>query len=216
MPVKVTNPDGTEIDAFTPDEVEAERQRAREEAAREAETRVRAEVEADPNGVAARARKDAERKQKEAEKQVTSLREQLETAGKTAEELTALQAQLAEAKKAQTDATTSVDAIRTEHARDIAMIGAGVQPGRLANVKTVLTAQGVDVFDEKAVSAALETLRTEAPGWFTGTPQPRPPYNPNGGPNNPPRSPGTSRAELAGIKDFREYARVRAEQKAGK
>ena len=187
--IKQTRDDGTEVDVevFTADDIAAREKAAADKAAAEARDAARKELEADPNGVAAKARREAEKKQKEAEKTIADLQAQLADTSKTGEELKALQQQLADAAKSAETAKGEVETVKAGHARDMALIGAGIKPAEIETAKAMLTAKGVDMADADAVKAGLDTIKAVAPGLFTGVGS----YSPNGGPHNPPKNSGT-------------------------
>jgi hypothetical protein len=176
MPITHKNEDGTEVELFTADELEE----ARTAAAAEAATAERERINADPNGTAAAARREAERKLKDANKDLTDLRAQLAKAGKTAEEIVTLKAQVADALTARDSAVESIESVKAEYQRDLALIGAGIKPERLPHFKATLKAGEIDPSDTEAVAAAIATAQAESPGWFTaqGASSPAPPATP--------------------------------------
>ncbi len=204
MPLKY-RPEGAtdEIEVFTPEEVEAQTRQAAE-AAREA---ARKEMEADPNGVAAQARRAAEARQREAEKTAAAKEAELAKAladtGKSAEELKAIQTQLAEARKEAEQAKGEAELTKADFARKTALIEAGAKPAKVGAVEAMLKADGVDLSDSAAVQKALETMKTEAPGLFVDGKAAG--YKPAGGAANPPKTPGVQSVEEVEKMTPREY-----------
>ena len=190
MPIKYL-PDGAteEAEAFTLDEVNERVQSAAAKAAEDA----RKSFEADTNGAAAAARREAESKQKLAEKAAKEATDKLNAAlddsTKSAEELKKLQAELQEAKGAAKIAAESVESVKADHARKLAIIELGAKPTAVAKVEALLTADGVDLADMEAVGAAIDAIKVDAPGLFAGTPD-KQQYNPNTGAKTPPRREG--------------------------
>lgn len=189
MPYKYT-PEGAteEIEVYTAEELEAQRKAAAEQAAQEAREAARKELEADPNGIAAAARRDAEKRLKQAEKEHSARVAELEAAladtSKFAEQLKALQDELKAAREEKEKAAGEVETAKAAFARKTALIEAGAKPASVAKVEALLAADGVDMGDQEAVTKALDALKADAPGLFldgkTG-------YRPNGGSDNPPK-----------------------------
>ncbi len=190
MPIKYT-PEGAteEAEAFTQAELDERVQAAAAKAAEDA----RKTFEADTNGTAAAARRDAEGKQKLAEKAAKEATAALDAAlvdsTKSAEELKKFQVELKEAKDAAKIAGESVESVKADHARKLAIIELGAKPAAVAKVEALLTADGVDLADMEAVGKAIDAIKADAPGLFAGTPD-KQQYNPNMGAKTPPRREG--------------------------
>ena len=176
------------VTVFTADEVEAQKQAALAEGKEAA----RKEYDADPNGIAAAARREAAKKAREAEKTAAEKEAELARAladtGKSAEQLKALQEELKAARSAQENAAAEVEVTRAEFARKSALIEAGAKPAKVAAVEALLKASGVELADSAAVQAALETLKSDAPGLFSDGKAAA--YAPAGGAKHPPASAG--------------------------
>lgn len=189
--------DGKQVEVYTAEELEAQKKEASEAAAKTAAEKAAEEtrkaLEADPNGIAARARRDAETKLKQAEKEKTDLQAQLTEAGKSAEQIKELNEKLGQAVQAEADAKKSVETVQAQHQRDLALIGEGAQAGKLAELKAVLGVRNIDVNDAAAVTAALPGLKTEMPGLFGEVKTQG--YNPSPGSTNPPNTTGQPTAE---------------------
>lgn len=200
MPITIEQ-DGQQVEVFTAAELATQTKDAAEKAAADAarttEDRVKAELASDPNGVAAAARRDAEKKVRTAEKEVETAKAELEAAlvntGKSAEEIKALQEQVKTAKAAEAKAAEDVSDVKADFARKTALIEAGAKPVSVAKVEALLKADGIDIADAAAVKTALEQMRTDAPGLFAGTKEAG--YNPNRGSSNPPRFDGAPTPE---------------------
>ncbi|MHB0938992.1 MAG: hypothetical protein ACYC6A_21575 [Armatimonadota bacterium] len=187
MPMEIEQ-DGQKVTVYTAEELAAEKAAVEKAAAEKAAEETRRALEADPNGQAAKARREAEGKLKAAEKEKDTLLAQLTEAGKTAEQLKEVGEKLAAATKDAEDAKKAITDVQATHQRDLQLIGDGVQAGKLAELKAVLGVRGVDVNDAAAVTVALPALKTEMPGLFGEVKAP--PYNPNPGPTNPPTKTG--------------------------
>lgn len=210
MPMKYT-PEGSEdeIEVFTAEEVAA-REDAAKKAALESELpalteKVKADLLADPNGSFASARRQADKDLKTAQKEVERLTGELGKAGQSAEEIQSLQTQLQEAKEAKDAAGQQVTDLQASHARDLALIAAGVKSEKLATVKTVLQTAGIDLSDAEAVKTALDGLKADAAGFFTDV-KPAP-YDPSKGANRPPIKEGALTIDEAAKLSPGEYYR---------
>jgi murein L,D-transpeptidase YcbB/YkuD len=188
MPIKIKQEGSeTEIEVYTAEELESQRQEAAVAAAKEAAERTKAEIAADPNSAFAIARRDAEKKAKDSDKEVKRLQDELAKSGQTAEQVTVLQQQLVEANKAKAEADSKAEALTAQHAADLKLLESGVQPGKLAQFKALLSATGVDQADAAAVQAAIASIKADAPGLFVDGGKG---YVPSLGANNPPKTDG--------------------------
>lgn len=206
MPKLMTDENGQQVEVYTAEEL-AERERA---AAATAAEQARREAEADPNGLGARIRREEAAKVKAKDKEIKDLTEKLAQAGQTSEQVTAIQQQLADAVKAKADAEAAVAAKDAEQATNLAVLTGGVKPELLKEALVVLKARGADFSTPEATKAALDSLKQTLPSFFgAGAP-----YNPNGGPTNPPpRDGGAVSYEEASKLPMGEYRKLRAEGK---
>ena len=200
MPITIEQ-DGKQVEVYTAEEVAAkaadEAKAAAEKATAETTERVRAELASDPNGIAAAARRDAEKKVKVAEKAAADAKAQLEAAladtGKTADEIKAMQEQVKAAKEAEARAAQDVESAKAAFEQKTRLIEAGAKPAAVAKVEALLQADGIDLTNADAVKTAITALKEEAPGLFIdGTP---PPYNPSRGSLRPPNTDGDKTPE---------------------
>lgn len=192
MPMEIEQ-DGQKVTVYTAEDQAAAVAAAEKAAAEKAAEETRKAIEADPNGTAARARRDAESKLKQAEKDRDKALEDLQAAGATGEQLKDAGEQLAAATKEIDEAKKATDDLKATHQRDLQIIDQGVKAGKLPELKAVLQARGLDVTNAEAVTAALPELKAEYPGLFGEV---KAPYNPNPGSTNPPGSHDPTQEEL--------------------
>lgn len=211
MPLTYTPEGATEpITVYTAEELAEKEKAAADKAAADAAEATRKELAADPNGVAAAARRQAEKQVKAAEKTATEAQAKLDAAladtTKSADELRAAQAEATAAKEAAAKAAGDVEAIKTEFAQKTALIEAGAKPASVAKVEALLKADNVDLSDKDAVAKALESLKTDAPGLFINAQAGG--YNPSGGSHHGPNTSGIT-YEQAGELSPADYAAQR-------
>jgi len=206
MPLNIEH-EGQHITVYTAEEIAAA-----ESTARDAE---RTRIEADPNGLAAKARKQAEATLKTTQAEVTRLTEELAKTGQTTEQITALQAQLATAAQEKAAAETAKAATEAQFAyRTKLMTEHGIPPALVADAEALLTLRGIT---PTAEADALKTAADAVKGILkldaTGTPTPPviPPViaPPGVGGSPTPGATGKLTAEEAGKLSPEDYAEKR-------
>lgn len=185
MPMKVTDAEGKEIEVPTQDEIAAQVEAAKTQAAKDAAEAAAKETEArllsDPNGLAAKGRRDAEKKAKDAQKEVERLTGELDAAkaANNTGEIEKLKTDLETANQAKAASDTAAAELKADYDRQISYVSKhGVNPEKLKAFEAMLTATGVDPKDGDAVAKALDGIKADAPGLFINATEP---YAPSSG-----------------------------------